>query len=79
MRCVCVHAQLATMNTIACMGFLNMGTMMALSPAPVAATAASLEGPATLCMGLAAVFAFLVFRGFKRVQRLDKFEKEMRG
>lgn len=78
--------QMATMNTIASMGFLNVGTMMALNSTTAAAGAAggaagngALEGAAAVCLGLSVVFGLLTFRGMKRVQRLDKFEKEIKG
>ena len=63
--------QLATLNTIAAVGLLNVGVQFALH--------GDLEGPATLCVGLSSVFGGLVLAGLKRVQRLDKFEKDMRG
>ena len=58
------------MNAVGAMGLLNIGTLLALEGLP---------GPGQACMAGAALFAFLVFRGFKRVERLDKFEKEIRG
>jgi len=62
--------QAATMNVVGAMGFLNVGTMFALG---------GFEGPAALALGLAAVFGVLTLRGFQRVDRLDKFEKDIRG
>jgi hypothetical protein len=50
---------------------LNVGVQLALH--------GGLEGAATLCVGLSSVLGGLVFAGLKRVQRLDKFEKDMRG
>ncbi len=73
---------MATMNTIASMGFLNVGTMMALNSTTAGAAGAgngALEGAAAVCLGLSVVFGLLTFRGMKRVQRLDKFEKEIKG
>lgn len=63
--------QLATINTIATVGLLDVGTQLALH--------GGLEGPAGLCYTLSAVFGVFVALGLKRVQRLDKFEKEIRG
>jgi hypothetical protein len=63
--------QMATMNTIGAVGFLDMGVQLALH--------GGLEGAAGACMAIAAVFSVLLLRGMKRVQRLDKFEKEIRG
>lgn len=37
------------------------------------------QGPAGLCFGLAGIFGILLTRGLQRVQRLDKFEKDMRN
>ncbi len=58
------------MNAIGSMGFLNLGATLALN---------ELSGPATGCAALAALCAFLVFRGQKRIEQLDKFEKDIRG
>eukprot|EP00798_Chlamydomonas_sp_ICE-L_P018776 gene18776-25315_t len=67
----------ATMNAIGCIGFLNMGTMLALQPA--AAVSGPMQGAATMTLGLAAVYAFMVFNSFKTVSKLDKFEKDLKG
>jgi hypothetical protein len=64
--------QVATINTIAAVGLLDIGTQLALH-------GDGLEGPAALCYALSTVFGVFVALGFKRVQRLDKFEKEIRG
>jgi heme A synthase len=63
--------QLVTVNTVASVGLLDVGTQLALH--------GGLEGPAGLCYALSAVFGVFVALGLKRVQRLDKFEKEIRG
>ncbi len=63
--------QVATINTIAAVGLLDVGTQLALH--------GGLEFAAGACYSLAAVFSVFVALGFKRVQRLDKFEKEIRG
>jgi hypothetical protein len=58
------------MNVVGAMGFLNIGTMCALQ---------GLEGPATAALLASLVFGVLTWRGFVRVDRLDKFEKEIKG
>lgn len=63
--------QIATINTIATVGLLDVGTQLALHGGS--------EFAAGACYSVAALFAVFVAVGFKRVQRLDKFEKEMRG
>ncbi|MEW5309310.1 MAG: hypothetical protein WDW38_001205 [Sanguina aurantia] len=62
--------QLATMNTIGAATFLNVGTLLAVN---------HLAGGATLSMALSAVFAYMTFSGFKRVEKLDKFEKDLKN
>jgi hypothetical protein len=61
---------MATLNAIGSLGLLNLGTTLALG---------GHSGPAGVSLGLAALFAGLVLAGMKRVQRLDKFEKEIRS
>lgn len=63
--------QVATINTIAAVGMLDIGTQLALH--------GGLEFAAGACYSLAGLFAAFVAFGFKRVERLDKFEKEIRG
>lgn len=63
--------QVATINTIAAVGLLDVGTQLALH--------GGLEFAAGTCYSLAGLFAVFVVLGFKRVQRLDKFEKQIRG
>ena len=48
-----------------------MGTQLALS--------GGRDGAAGVVLALSAVFGGLALAGLKRVQRLDKFEKEIRG
>jgi hypothetical protein len=60
----------ATMNSVAAVGMLNMGAQLAL---------AQHEGIAAVCLGLSSVFGVLMLLGLRRVKRLDKFEKEVRG
>jgi hypothetical protein len=62
--------QVATMNSVAAVGLLNLGAQLAL---------AQQQGPAGVVLGLSCVFGVLMVLGLKRVQRLDKFEKEVRG
>ena len=62
---------MATINTIAAVGLLDVGTQLALH--------GGLQGPAALCYTLSVVFGVFVALGFKRVKNLDKFEKEIRG
>jgi len=62
--------QMATIHTVGAVGLLNVGTMLALN---------GQEGPAATVLGLSAVFGFLLVQGFIRVDRLDKFEKDLRG
>eukprot|EP00878_Enallax_costatus_P036266 GHUV01040676.1.p2 GENE.GHUV01040676.1~~GHUV01040676.1.p2 ORF type:complete len:103 (-),score=22.51 GHUV01040676.1:527-835(-) len=63
--------QIATINTVAAVGLLDVGTQLALH--------GGLEFAAGTCYSVAALLAVFVALGFKRVQRLDKFEKEIRG
>ncbi|KAF8066232.1 ABC1K7 [Scenedesmus sp. PABB004] len=63
--------RVATINTVATVGLLNVGTQLALH--------GGLEAGAGACFALAGLSAVFVALGFKRVQRLDKFEKEIRG
>lgn len=46
---------------------------------PLPAYLPVLQGPAGLSLGLACVLGIFVTQGLKRVQRLDKFEKDMRN
>jgi predicted unusual protein kinase regulating ubiquinone biosynthesis (AarF/ABC1/UbiB family) len=61
--------QLATVNAIAVAGLANMATQFGLNGHPNLAWGSSLT---------AGVFAFFVWRGFRRIKRLDKFEKDIR-
>ncbi|PRW20222.1 putative aarF domain-containing kinase chloroplastic [Chlorella sorokiniana] len=61
--------QAATIQSIGCMGFLNVGVQLGLAGQSAAAGAAlAVSG---VCAG------FVVF-GFRRVKRLDKFEKSIK-
>lgn len=61
--------QAATLNCICSMGFLNVGTQLAL-------TGHSL--PAGGAFVVSAICGGLVLYGFRRVKRLDKFEKSIK-
>lgn len=61
--------QAATINSIGCMGMLNVGVQLGLAGQGAAGGAA---------LALSAVFGGLVLFGFRRVQRLDKFEKSIK-
>ncbi|GBF95524.1 hypothetical protein Rsub_07874 [Raphidocelis subcapitata] len=61
--------QAVTLNTVAGMGLLNVGTQLALS---------GRGGAAGAVMAVAGALGVLVLLGLKRVQRLDKFEKDLR-
>lgn len=63
--------QEVTLNAVAAMGLINVGSNLTVS---------QVGGPAAgVCWAASAVFGFLIWRGLKRVQRLDKFEKEIRN
>lgn len=61
---------MTTMNAIGAVGFLNMATQLALG---------GQSGAGTALMGVSALFAVLTLLGLRRVQRLDKFEKQVKG
>jgi hypothetical protein len=61
--------QLATINAIFTAGFLDVGTQLALQAAP----------PAPVAFTLSAVFAVRLLLNMRRVQRLDRFEKRVKG
>eukprot|EP00967_Tisochrysis_lutea_P001087 scaffold1396_cov18-Tisochrysis_lutea.AAC.1 len=62
--------QSATLHAVGALGFINLGTTLAIS---------GLDGPAAGALGLAAVFGVMMFQGFRRIDRLDKFEKDLKG
>ncbi|KAF5837683.1 ABC1 family-domain-containing protein [Dunaliella salina] len=62
--------QAATLHAVGALGFINLGTTLAIS---------GLEGPAAGALGLAAVFGVKMFQGFRRIERLDKFESDLKG
>ncbi|KAI8468021.1 MAG: ABC1 family-domain-containing protein [Monoraphidium minutum] len=61
--------QSATLNVVGSVGLLNLGAQLSLSGAP---------GPGGAVFGAAGVFGVLTLLGLRRVQRLDKFEKDLR-
>lgn len=67
--------QVATLNAVGSIGLMNLGTTLALQGGGGGAAA----GAAALCMGLSAAFGVMLLLSFKRIQRLDKFEKDIRG
>ena len=58
------------MHAILTAGFLNAGITLGL---------AGHEVPAQAFIGFSILFGGLVTRDLKRIQRLDKFEREIRG
>lgn len=62
--------QAATLQTVAGVGILNVGMQLAL---------AGQTGPGGACFGAAGALGVLVLLGLRRVQRLDKFEKDLRN
>ncbi|GFH27459.1 ABC1 domain-containing protein, partial [Haematococcus lacustris] len=65
-----LQLQAATLNVVGGMGFVNVATVLGTT---------GHEGPALACLLLGCVFGVLTWRGFVRVERLDKFEKDLRG
>lgn len=62
--------QNVTVQSVACATLVNVGSQLAASNHP---------GLASVLFGGGSVFGFLIYRGFSRVRRIDKFEKNMRG
>ena len=62
--------QNVTVQSVACATLVNVGSQLAASNHP---------GLASVLFGGSSVFGFLIYRGFKRVRRIDKFEKNIRG
>jgi hypothetical protein len=69
----------SSLNAAGALGFLNLGALLALAATDGVEAHAALGGPAGACLALSAVFGVLVLRGFRRVKRLDSFEKRIRG
>lgn len=63
-------AQTVTIQSVACATLVNVGSQLAASSHP---------GLATLLFSGSSVFGLLIYKGFKRVRRIDKFEKGIRG
>jgi hypothetical protein len=62
--------QSATISLVGAMGFLNVGTMLAMQ---------HMGTPSAFALALSLACGLLTFNSFKRVDRLDKFEKDIRG
>ncbi len=62
--------QAATVNVVGALGFVNLGTTLAL---------AEHMGPAAAALTAAGVFAVSALLLFRRVNNLDKFEKQIKG
>ena len=62
--------QNVTVQSVACATLVNVGSQLAASNHP---------GLASVLFGGSSVFGFLIYKGFKRVRRIDKFEKNIRG
>jgi predicted unusual protein kinase regulating ubiquinone biosynthesis (AarF/ABC1/UbiB family) len=62
--------QVATLHAIASMGFFNGAIQFGLEDK---------SGPAFALMGVSAIFSVLVLLSMRRVRRLDKFEKGLKG
>lgn len=62
--------QTVTIQSVACATLVNVGSQLAASSHP---------GLATFLFSGSSVFGFLIYKGFKRVRRIDKFEKGIRG
>jgi predicted unusual protein kinase regulating ubiquinone biosynthesis (AarF/ABC1/UbiB family) len=69
----------SSLNAAGALGFLNLGALLSLAATDGVEAHAALAGPAAACLALSAVFGVLVLRGFRRVKRLDSFEKRIRG
>ena len=65
-----LYLQTVTIQTVACATLTNIGSQLAISGRP---------GLASLLLAPAAGVAYFIYRGFKRVKRIDKFEKGIRG
>lgn len=62
--------QTVTIQTVACATLTNIGSQLAISGHP---------GWASLLLGPSLGFGYFIYRGFRRVQRIDRFEKGIRG
>jgi hypothetical protein len=69
----------SSLNAAGALGFLNLGALLALASTDGVEAHAALGGPAAVCLGASALFAVLLLRGFRRVKRLDSFERRIRG
>ena len=62
--------QSITVQSVACATLVNVGSQLAASNHP---------GLASVLFGGSSVVGFLIYRGFRSVRRIDKFEKNIRG
>lgn len=62
--------QSVTIQSVACATLVNVGSQLAAGNHP---------GLATLLFSGSSVFGILIYKGFARVRRIDKFEKGIRG
>jgi predicted unusual protein kinase regulating ubiquinone biosynthesis (AarF/ABC1/UbiB family) len=69
----------SSLNAAGALGLLNLGALLALASTDGVAAHAALGGPAAACLALSGVFGVLLLRGFRRVKRLDSFERRIRG
>jgi predicted unusual protein kinase regulating ubiquinone biosynthesis (AarF/ABC1/UbiB family) len=69
----------SSLNAAGALGFLNLGALLALASTDGLPQHAALSGPAGLSLAVSALFGALVLRGFRRVKRLDSFERRIRG
>ena len=70
LRELCRVLQNMTIQSVACATLVNVGSQLAASNHP---------GFASVLFGGSSIIGFLVYKGFKRVRRIDKFERNMRG
>ena len=63
-------AQTVTIQAVACATLVNVGSQLAASSHPVLAT---------FLFSGSSVFGLLIYKGFKRVRRIDKFERGIHG
>ena len=59
-----------TVQAIACATLVNVGSQLAANSHP---------GFATALFSGSSIVGYFIFRGYKRIRRIDKFEKSIRG
>jgi len=72
-------AAASSLNAAGALGFLNLGALLALASTDGLGAHAALGAPAACCLGVSALFGVLLLRGFRRVKRLDSFERRIRS